>query len=251
MLKTYIQNNYAPLAPGAEGVYSNCNFAMFRELLPQMEGDIIVNAVPDSFPNNNPRASLSAAFYINYVNQNVLGPGGVYGLRNCSPTSNSVLQVMSYPPPPVTNPGSSGTNWGDWTLSCGGGGWNMSAGDLTFVFNSLAAGSLLTPAQQAQLYSGSGSNYPGLGWDNTVGNCPNANQNGQTYYWCKNGGLGGAPNAGIETFTGLFKCNSVPVVVIVNSPISQNITSVITSAFNNRSTQASGAPKPCSTSTGG
>jgi hypothetical protein len=75
---------------------------------------------------------------------------------------------------------------------------------------------------------------------------PGANQNGQTYYWCKNGGLGGAPSEGIETFTGLFKCNSVPVVVIVNSAISANITSVVTSAFNAPSTQVSGNPKPCS-----
>jgi hypothetical protein len=73
---------------------------------------------------------------------------------------------------------------------------------------------------------------------------PGANQNGQTYYWCKNGGLGGAPSEGIETFTGLFKCNSVPVVVIVNSAISANITSVVTSAFNAPSTQVSGNPKP-------
>lgn len=243
-LKSYIQANYTPLAAGALGVYSNCNFAMFRELLPQMEGDGVANVTPDNIFGINPRAQLSASFYINYVNQNVLGPAGVYGTRNCMPTSNLLLQVMSYPPPPATT---NSTNWGDWTLACGGGGWNMSAGDLTFVFNALAGGSLLTPVQQAQLYSGSGSNYPGLGWDNTVENCPGANQNGQTYYWCKNGGLGDIPGTpeGIETFTGLFKCNSVPVVVIVNSPIS-NITSVVTSAFNAPSTQVSGNPKPCS-----
>jgi hypothetical protein len=122
----------------------------------------------------------------------------------------------------------------------------MSAGDLTFVFNALAAGSLLNSAQETQLYSGGGSSYPGLGWDNTVGNCPGANQNGQTYYGCKNGNLGGPPNAGIEAFAGMFKCNSVPVVVTVNSAISQNITTVVTSAFNAPGTQASGSPKRCS-----
>lgn len=245
ILKSYMQANYAPLAAGALGVYSNCNFAIFRELLPQMEGDPGPNALPDNLPGApgfNPRALTSAGFYIAYVNQNVLSPGGVYGTRNCTPTTNSAYQVLSYPPPPATTPN---TNWGDWTLTCGGGGWNMSAGDLTFVFNALAGGSLLTSAQEKELYSGSGQ-YAGLGWDNTVGNCPGAYQNEQTYYWCKNGGLGGAPNAGIETFTGLFKCNKVPVVVLVNSAISQNITSVVTSAFSAPTTKTSGSPQACS-----
>ena len=249
-LKSHIQSNVAPLPAGAQGVYSNCNFAIFRELLPQMEGDSVINATPDNILGANPRASLSADFYINYVNQNVLGPGGVPALRNCSPTTNPQVQILSYPPPPQSSPN---TNWGDWRLSCGGGGWNMAASDLTFVFNSLAGGSLLTPAQVNELYSGStGANYPGLGWDNTVGFCPGANQKGQTYYWCKNGLLStGTAGAGIETFAGVFKCNKVPVVVIVNSFLSQNITSIVTSAFNNPGTQASGSPQPCPASAGG
>jgi CubicO group peptidase (beta-lactamase class C family) len=253
ILKSYIQAGYAPLPSGAQGVYSNCNFAIFREILPQMEGNTAINAAPDT--GSNPRAQQSAQFYIDYVNQNVLGPGGVSGTRSCSPTSNPLLQVLSYPLQPATTPS---TNWNDWTLDCGGGGWNTSAADLTFVFNALAAGSLLTTAQQAQLYSGSGTNYPGLGWDNTVGYCPGANQNGQTYYWCKNGLLSGdtnckncCPNCGLETFAGMFKCNSVPVVVVVNSSISQNITAVVTSAFNAPSTQASGSPKACPAYGGG
>lgn len=247
ILKTYIRGDYSPLPAGAQGVYSNCNFAMFRELLPQMEGYSAINAMPDGPIGFNRRAKASADFYINYVNENVLGPGGVYGRRSCAPTSDNAYQVLSYPIPALAN-ASNGTNWGDYTFACGGGGWNLSAGDLTSVFNSLAAGSLLTPAQQAQLYSGSGS-YPGLGWNNTIGNCPGANQNGQTYYWCKEGDLdnGGSPDAGIETFAGMFKCNSVPVVVIVNSFISgQNLTAVVTNSFNNPASQVNGGPKPCS-----
>jgi len=256
-LKSIIQANYAPLPAGVQGVYSNCNFAIFRELLPQMEGNNAINQTSDGFggivggilsgfvpPSDlNPRAEQSAKFYIDYVNQNVLAPGLVSGTRSCSPTSNPLLQIWSYPPPPATT---GATNWGDQTLTCGGSGWNMSAGDLTFVFNALAKGSLLTPAQQAQLYSGSGSNYPGLGWDNTIGYCPGANQNGKTYYWCKKGNEHNPAGAAIETFAGMFKCNSVPVVVIVNSPTTQDITVIVTSAFNARSTQANGIPQPCS-----
>jgi len=152
-LKSIIQVNYAPLPAGVQGVYSNCNFAIFRELLPQMEGNNAINQTSDGFggivggilsgfvpPSDlNPRAEQSAKFYIDYVNQNVLAPGLVSGTRSCSPTSNPLLQIWSYPPPPATT---GATNWGDQTLTCGGSGWNMSAGDLTFVFNALAKGSL-------------------------------------------------------------------------------------------------------------
>jgi CubicO group peptidase (beta-lactamase class C family) len=229
---------------------------MLRELLPQIEG-FPIGTVPDSLPGGvNPRAQLSAGFYIDYVNQNVFGPAGVPGLRNCKPTTNSLLKMLSYPSPPTT---SSGTDWGDFTLQCGAGGWNMSANDLTLVFNSLVSGSLLTPAQQTQLYTGggsmypgtgAGSMYPGLGWDNTVNNCPGAYQNGQTYYWCKNGGNTDNSGNTIGTFAGVFKCNTVPVVVIVNSP-TQAITPLVTSAFSNPTTKASGSPQPCPTGKGG
>jgi len=125
----------------------------------------------------------------------------------------------------------------------------MSAGGLFLVFNALANGKLLTPTQRTELYNTNTSNYPGLGWDNTVNNCPGANANGKTYYWCKNGGLGGSPGAGIETFAGLFKCNAVPVIVTVNSPIGPNITSLVTTAFN--SSQVSGNSQSCPNGAGG
>jgi CubicO group peptidase (beta-lactamase class C family) len=246
-LKLLIQSSVIPpLISTAPGVYSNCNFAIFRELLPQMEQDPSVNATPDDILQVNPRAQLSASFYINYVNQYVLGPSNVAGLRNCAPTSNSNLQMLSYPVPPATTPN---TNWGDWTLSCGGGGWNLSAFDMLEVFRALGTGNLLSAAQQQQIYV-SDPNHPGLGWDNTVANCPGATANGQTYYWCKNGFLGGsARQAGIETFAGLFKCNAVPVIVVVNSPIPSNIniTSVVTTAFNSPAVQIKGYTATCQT----
>lgn len=125
-------------------------------------------------------------------------------------------------------------------MACGGGGWNLSAGDMFRVFSAVGSGKLLTAGQQAQLFVNN-SNFPGLGWDNTVANCPGATLNGATYAWCKNGGLGGGSGqAGIETFAGLFKCNAVTVIVVVNSPISQNITSLVTTAFSSRGSQATG-----------
>jgi CubicO group peptidase (beta-lactamase class C family) len=263
-LKAKIQLSTTPIPRGTVGQYSNCNFAIFRELLPQMEQYSAPNAVPDNINGINLRAPLSAAFYINYVNQNVLGPGNVAGLRNCSPSPNPTMQMLWYPPPPYQPPNypslsavpHDGTV--DWTLTCGAGGWYLSAGDLFQVFNALATGKLLTPAQQAELYNTNSSNFPGLGWDNTVNNCPGSNTNGQTYYWCKNGGETDVVNnttIGIETFAGLFKCNAVPVIVVVNSPLPSpytgtgQITQLVTNAF--ASSSASGGPRSCPGTGGG
>jgi hypothetical protein len=134
----------------------------------------------------------------------------------------------------------------------------MSAGDLFQVFNALATGKLLTPAQQTELYNTNSSNFPGLGWDNTVQNCPGAITRGQTYYWCKNGGETDNVNGviiGIETFAGLFKCNAVPVIVVVNSPLPSpysgtgQITQLVTNAF--AASSVAGSPKSCPGSAGG
>jgi len=258
-LKAKIQLNTVPIAQGSSGQYSNCNFALLRELLPQMEGNNLSNVL-DTGPNNTPRAQKSAQFYIDYVNTNVLSPAGVPSLRNCTPTTNTAFQMFSYPPPNAPNlvppyqpPLSAvpSTNWGDYFLLCGAGGWNMSAGDLSLLYNALATGALLTPALQAELYNTTNSpNFPGLGWDNTVANCPNAITDGQTYYWCKNGGQG--PNSSgdaVETFAGLFKCNAVPVIVVVNSPLppaysgNGQITQLVTGAF--AATNTTLGAKPC------
>jgi hypothetical protein len=269
ILKAKIQLSTIPQAQGsnaAAGQYSNCNFAIFRELLPQMEGTSI-----NSITDDNKRALASAQFYNEYVNTNVRIAAGIPGMWSCTPVSDPSTainyQILSYPTPngpgltpPYVPPLSAipSANWGDYFLLCGAGGWNLSASDIVLLFNSL--GQVLTPDLQAELFNRSSPNFPGLGWDNTVGNCPGSNTSGKTYYWCKNGGEGyppacGAgqtcapcPGCGIETFVGLFKCNAVTVVVFVNSPLPQNITTLVTTAFNNKTTQASGNPQPCVTS---
>jgi CubicO group peptidase (beta-lactamase class C family) len=255
-LKAHIQQGTIPLASGQKGQYSNCNFALFRELLPQMEpSGNGINLLPD-----NLRAQASAQFYIDYVVANVQSATATGSTSwNCTPVSSPSTpinqQILSYPPPnaagsnpPYMPPLSlvSSTNWGDYFLLCGAGGWNLSPSDVYSLFTALAQGSgLLTPDLQAELFDTTTSpNYPGLGWDNTIGYCPGATANGQTYAWCKNGGEGLPPGPGIETFVGLFKCNSVTVVVFVNTALGPNgvITSMVTDAFSKA--QVSGN-KPC------
>jgi hypothetical protein len=183
--------------------YNNCNFAIFRELLPQMEHAPIATQ-PESL-----RAAQSASFYIGWVNETVFQPAAVLP-RTCRPPKgpNDINgypypAILSYPLPPGT---AHGTDWGDWTLACGGGGWALSAGDLYKVINGIANGNLLTKAEKDEM-TASAPNC--IGWDCSVrSDCPDPSL-------CKNGDLVNG-NVSVWTYAGIFKC-TVPVVVIVNS----------------------------------
>jgi len=146
-LKTLIATGVT-LADKAVASYNNCNFAIFRELLPFMEGHPITGS-------DDERAEASAAFYIAYMNQHVFQPVGI-PQRECKPpsTTNDILSYSS------VLGSESGTDWGDWTLSCAGGGWVVSAADLYAIMNDLANGNvLLTQSQKTQM------NSDCLGWD--------------------------------------------------------------------------------------
>jgi hypothetical protein len=202
--------------------YNNCNFAIFRELLPFMEGSSF------SGPASS-RAAWSANFYINYMNQHIFQPVGI-STRACKPPTDTNYVVLSYPNPAAS---AHGNDRGDWTLSCGGGGWVLSANDLSAVVNDLANGNvLLTNAEKTAMNSNC------LGWDCSVRNdCPDP-------YVCKNGSLDSGSTT-LWTYLGILKCN-VPVVVIVNSqtPSSQDIIDVVTNAYNIAG--VSGKAVPCS-----
>lgn len=218
VLKQQIANGVL-LSDKAIPQYNNLNFAIFRELLPFMEG------FNDPGPANRPTAT--ATFYINYMRQQVFRPIGISG-ADCKPPANS-NPVLSYPPPPTG--ATNGLDWGDWTAACGGGGWVMSAADLYKVMLSLSGGNtLLSDPQKAQM------NASCLGWDCSVQT--------QTDFVGKNGILNNG-NIWLWTFFGVFKC-TVPVVVVVNSNTPSNITGVVATAFNNATVPPPGALQdPC------
>jgi hypothetical protein len=216
--------------------YNNCNFAIFREMLPQMEHYPIVA------PNDTLRAIQSAAFYLGYMNQHVFRPVGLPE-RACKAPKNAndipgyrFPAIMSYPNPPGS---AHGNDWGDWTLACGGGGWVLSAGDLFDVIKDLANGSaLLTKAEKAQLMTPAPNC---IGWDCSVrSDCPDPSL-------CKNGSLEDG-NVKLYTYAGILKCN-VPVVVFVNSVLPEPYESGndIIGLVNDAQTKAkvAGAPRRC------
>lgn len=206
--------------------YGNCNFALLRELMPALLGQKLSN-VPDA-----QRAQQSSSLYINYVNSHVFNPVGV-ATRQCKPPSGS-NDILSYPLPAGN---ASGTDWGDWSLSCGSGGWVLSADDIFRVINDVATGNtLLNKAQRKQMLDNC------LGWDCAVRpDCPSPNV-------CKNGDLYNGNNISVWTYAGILKCN-VPVVVVVNSRLpapwqgGEDIIGLVANALKGAS--ASGNPRSC------
>lgn len=196
-LKTIVANGVTASNIG-KPQYGNCNFALLRELMPSLLGQSLNNV-----PDGPQRAQQSSTMYINYMNEHVFEPVGV-PVSTCKPPSGS-SDILSY-----TNPAgsTSGTDWGDWSLQCGSGGWVLSANNIFNVINDLATGNvLLTSAEKKQMVTDC------LGWDCAVrSDCP-------TPYVCKNGDLNnGSGGIAVWTYAGILKCN-VPVVVVVNSPL--------------------------------
>jgi hypothetical protein len=210
--------------------YGNCNFALLRELMPALLKQPL-NNVPDGAQ----RAQKSSAMYIGYVQSHVFEPVGVKDSSCKPPTDTS--GILSYPYPAGT---ASGTDWGDWSLQCGSGGWVLSANDIFNVVNALAngGGTLLTAAEKKQMFADS------LGWDSAVRNdCPDP-------YVCKNGDLNnGSGGIAVWTYAGVLKCN-VPVVVVVNSPLpspyqgGEDIIGLVKDAYNNATVPGTGTKCP-------
>ncbi len=225
-LKTIVANGVSSSNIG-KGQYGNCNFALLRELMPALLGQSLNNV-----PDGSQRAQDSSTMYINYTNSHVFQPVSV-PVSACKPPSGS-NDVLSYPFPAGN---SSGTDWGDWSLQCGSGGWVLSADQIFRVVNDVAAGNtLLNSAERKQMFSDC------LGWDCSVrSDCPSP-------YVCKNGDLNNGGGISVWTYAGVLKCN-VPVVVVVNSPLpspyqgGEDIIGLVKDAYN--ASGVSGTPKPC------
>lgn len=230
-----------PGPPGSGHTYCNGNFAMFREMLPVMEGQ----PIPPEIGPFGTRANWSAAFYVNYVNQHVFAPLQI-PTRDCAPPPSGTDYILAYPLPAGTNHGVTLDN-GD-ALQCGASNWWLSGDDLFKVVNDLARGNVLLTATEKALMNGSAPTY--IGWDNTVRpDCPTPNL-------CKNGFVPQVDNQLIKTewviptYAGIFKC-VVPVVVIANStlpppqPQSYNtdLIPLIQNAYNGALTND--PPRPC------
>lgn len=171
--------------------YSNFNFAIFRVLLPVIEG---VSADPAG------RAERLAQAYVRIVQQNVFEPVGAFGVDTKPPAegpqAGAYAFAYSYP---GTQPG---FDWGDNTLSAGAAGWYLSIDDISRVLFSLNRrdGRILSQQQQNDMEA---LQLPGnvtvhLGWDAGP-------QDGAGNRWYeKNGGWGAGGDREVNTTIALF-----------------------------------------------
>lgn len=193
--------------------YDNNNFAIFRVILPFMDGW--------TDPGAATRDAASTTWYVNYMQDNVFLPVGVNDATTKPNTGNHGYWYSTNP-----SASSAGDDGGDWTSLVGGGGWSMSMGSLYRFLLALDEGdTLLTDAQKTTMDTNC------LGWDCSVQT--------QTDFIGKNGAWTSSGNRQVWTFFGLFHQKKVMGLAIVNSPAGGNITSIMSTAFNN-----SWVPKP-------
>jgi CubicO group peptidase (beta-lactamase class C family) len=176
--------------------YSNYNFAIFRILLPIIDGFV-------DDPAN--RAAKLAAAYVKIVQTNVFEPVGAIGVDSKPPVAGPQATAYAFS---YQFPGSSpGVDWKDDTLIVGAAGWYLSVEDIAKVLSSLNRndGRILTPAQVQDMQT------TPLGWDTLT--------DGTGYRWIEKNGGWGANNTTVSTSIALFG-PGVLGVLFMNSDIS-------------------------------
>lgn len=186
-----------PINPNNKGrCYSNYNFAIFRILLP------IINGFVDDPAN---RAQKLADSYVNIVEQNVFAPVGVAGMLAKPPASGpqATGYAFSYQFPGT----SKGVNWGDDTLGVGAAGWYLAIEDIAEVLNSLNKndGRILTKPQVQDMEK------TVMGWDKS--------DDGSGHRWVEKNGGWGSNNTTISTSVVLFG-GGMFAALFLNSDIS-------------------------------
>ncbi|HEV2235072.1 MAG TPA: serine hydrolase, partial [Ktedonobacterales bacterium] len=126
--------------------YQNQNFALFRVLIPGLRGVDLARAADP--------AATAAAVYLSDLSD-------VFGQTfpiTCKPGMGGAPYALAYPFPADAN---RGTDWGDWTATCGGGGLYLSLNALSAFLNQLTHGVYVSDRELQLLLNGM------LGWDYT------------------------------------------------------------------------------------
>jgi CubicO group peptidase (beta-lactamase class C family) len=157
--------------------YQNANFGLFRIIIPYLNGF--------NDPGIADIAASTDQGYLDYMNS-------VYGNDfpiTCKPPTPDGAQILTYQPGVA-----SGTDWGDWTDLCGGGGLQLSANEMGVYLAHLTLGEYLPASPQADTLTAMVNNMYGwdFTWPNTHGACVE-----------KNGDLGGG-NPYVPYFSSLF-----------------------------------------------
>ena len=186
-------------------VYNNKNFALFRIILPYLNG------FRDTVPER--RDAATARAYIEYMRRHIFQPLGIWH-ADCKPSAADP-PALYYPLPPGA---AHGIEAGDWTLTCGGGGWVLTANDLFRIMHSLVNDEVLLTASQKALMMKA---CLGIGCSTH----PQKNFRGKDGFIFYDG-----KKIAVETFAGIFK-GKVIAVVIMNSNPGRGVTDIVEDAF--------------------
>jgi CubicO group peptidase (beta-lactamase class C family) len=173
--------------------YNNLNFAIFRELLPALEGA--------TDPGPARRSTIFGRAFKKLIARQVLDPLGITDATCDEPPITppaaiypTMVDDMAGPP--------NGAEIPPGPVACAAGGWIMSPRSLHLIAADLATGGKLVSASQRQLMNDSC-----LGWDCSAFLQPN--------YRGKSGAFN-IYHAELSAFVGIF-ANRIPVVVVMNS----------------------------------
>jgi CubicO group peptidase (beta-lactamase class C family) len=191
--------------------YQNANFALFRILIPYLNG------FNDSGLSDGQIQTQTDSLYLGYMTS-------VFGNEfeaTCTPAQGTSY-VLVYPYPAGN---AHGVDWGDWLDYCGGGGLQMSVTGMAHFLSHLMTGGYVPPAKITEMIK----NLYGWDWKYT----------NTTYGTCaqKNGGLLGS---GTQLSTILVYCPATALgfVGIANSRLgsasnkSGNWDSIVENAYN-------------------
>ncbi len=144
--------------------YSNENFAIFRLVLPYIFYSDEMQEVENDFPGNDDKINEAAsAYYVEIINDLVLAKAGI-DYADCKPTTDAP-RLYNFP-----NGNLSGVDPGDWTLSCGGGGWNLSSFELLAYMSYFSNSESIVPASIRQKM-----------WDESIGCVQKNTEHGMSY----------------------------------------------------------------------
>lgn len=197
-----------PLAGPKSFFYSNVNFALFRAMLPKMND---LNGFNASESNSSGFETWMSNKYIEIMQDMVFTPAGLANIVCSVNPGKTTMQGMNE----VSNPPLVVSSTGDWTETCGGGGFYLTTMEMAQVMAYLAhTGGVLSSAQKKLMDDNL------LGWD------PNDSFNsthGQVYgkdgalFWDNNNdnSVSGG-DSGLQTWVGKFP-NGVELALSITS----------------------------------
>lgn len=182
-------------------LYGNVNYGIMRILIPIIDGQVLTGT-------DDQLATAYGLAYEKYANDNVISKAGVPYIA-CKPDDENQSLCYQFP----AN-GAKGGDFGDWTTTNGGGGFNMSVTQYAAVMRNAFYTSSIIPQELAQTMRDSvwGFDYFGVGTTPFF----------KVKYVGKNGYFPGSNNPGEFNGEYVMFDNNVSVTLYVNSQLKYN-----------------------------